>query len=133
MVTSILLKLLTLKWDISRTIWLIVVGDGSFFFSFFTLFHMSVTFFRPELRFPLSLLLLDLCLTELDCLIEYDLKPGQTIQTFTQQQTTFVYHLLHVVACCFLGQWSNGSNIVQLYIFFLWIFRLKCNCSPRNH
>ena len=52
MATSILLKFLTLKWNISRTIWCIEVGDGSLCFSFFTLFHLSVTFFDP--CFPLS-------------------------------------------------------------------------------
>ena len=48
---SILLKFLTLKWDISRTIWRIEVSDGSFFFSFLTLFHLSVIFFQPEFPF----------------------------------------------------------------------------------
>ena len=51
MAMSILPKFLTLKWNISRTIWRIEVGDGSFFFSFFTLFHLSLTFFRPEVPF----------------------------------------------------------------------------------
>ena len=50
MATSILLKFLTLKWNISRTIGRIEVGDGSFF-AFFTLFHLSLTFFRPEVPF----------------------------------------------------------------------------------
>ena len=48
---SIFPKFLTLKWNISRTIWCIEVGDGSFFFSFFMLFHLSLTFFRPEVPF----------------------------------------------------------------------------------
>ena len=47
---SILLKFQTLKWNISRTIWHIEVGDGSFF-PFFTVFHLSLTFFRPEVPF----------------------------------------------------------------------------------
>ena len=50
MATSILLKLLTLKWNISRTIWRIEVGDGSFF-ALFVLFHLSLTFCRPEVPF----------------------------------------------------------------------------------
>ena len=62
--------------------------------------------------------------------------PVKRSKLFTQQHTTFVYHLLHVVACCCLGQWSNASNIlrniVQLYNL-LWIVRLKYICSPRNH
>ena len=62
--------------------------------------------------------------------------PVKRSKLFTQQHTTFVYHLLHVVACCCLGQLSNASNIlrniVQLYNL-LWIVRLKYNCSPRNH
>ena len=62
--------------------------------------------------------------------------PVKRSKLFTQQHTTFVYHLLHVVACCCLGQWSNASNIlcnfVQLYNLS-WIVRLKYNCSPRNH
>ena len=41
---SILSKFLTLKWNISRTIWRIEVGDGSFL-AFLTLLHLS---FRPE-------------------------------------------------------------------------------------
>ena len=52
MATFILLKLLTLEWDISRTIWRIEVSDGSFL-AIFTLFHLSLTFFRTE--FPLTL------------------------------------------------------------------------------
>ena len=30
------------------------VMDGSFFFSFFTLFHLSLTFFRPEFPFKIE-------------------------------------------------------------------------------
>ena len=37
MATSILLKFLTLEWDISRAIWRIEVSDGSFFFIFHAL------------------------------------------------------------------------------------------------
>ena len=51
METSILLKLLTLEWDISITIWRTEVSDGSIFFTFFTLFHLSSIFFRPEFPF----------------------------------------------------------------------------------
>ena len=44
-----------MEWNISRTIWPIEVGDGSFFFfAFFTFFHLSLTFFRPEVPFKLS-------------------------------------------------------------------------------
>ena len=51
MAMSILPKFLTLKWNISRTIWRIEVGDDSFF-AFFALFHLSLTFsFRPEVPF----------------------------------------------------------------------------------
>ena len=50
MAMSILFKFLTLKWNISRTVWRIEVGDGSFF-AFFTFFHLSLTFFRPEVPF----------------------------------------------------------------------------------
>ena len=50
MVTSILLKFLTLKWNISRTIWRIEVSDGSFFFIFHAL-SFELNFFRPEVPF----------------------------------------------------------------------------------
>ena len=50
MAMSIFPEFLTLKWNISRTIWRIEVGDGSFF-AFFTSFHLSLTFFRPEVPF----------------------------------------------------------------------------------
>ena len=51
MATSILLKFLTLKWNISRTIWRIEVGDGSFFCIFHALsFELNFVFDR---RFPL--------------------------------------------------------------------------------
>ena len=51
MATSILLKFLTLKWNISRTIWHIEVGDGSFFSIFYALsFELNFFFDR---RFPL--------------------------------------------------------------------------------
>ena len=48
---SILLKFLTLKWNISRTIWRIEVGDGSLFCIFHALsFELNFFFDR---RFPL--------------------------------------------------------------------------------
>ena len=78
MAMSILPKFLTLKWNISRTIWRIDVGDGSFF-AFFTLFHLSSTFFRPEVPFKhLQLVLLgiyhlytDLCVYINMCIYQY--------------------------------------------------------------
>ena len=51
MARSILLKVLTLKWDISRTIWRIEVSDDSFFGIFHAL-SFEVNLFRPE--FPLT-------------------------------------------------------------------------------
>ena len=51
MAMSILLKFLTLKWDISRTIWRIEVGDGSFFCIFHTLSIKRNFVF--DLSFPL--------------------------------------------------------------------------------
>ena len=52
MATSILLKFLTLKWNISRTIWCIEVGDGSYFCIFHALsFKLNIVFDR---RFPLT-------------------------------------------------------------------------------
>ena len=53
MATFILLKFLTLKWNISRTIWRIEVGDGSFSCIFHALsFELNLFFDR---RFPLTL------------------------------------------------------------------------------
>ena len=52
MATSILVKFLTLKWNILRTIWRIEVGDGSFFRIFHVLsFELNFFFDR---RFPLT-------------------------------------------------------------------------------
>ena len=52
MATSMLLKLLTLKWNISRTIWRIEVGDGSLFCICHALsFEFNFYFDR---RFPLK-------------------------------------------------------------------------------
>ena len=52
MATSILLKFLTLKWNISRTIGRIEVGDGSSFCIFHALsFELNFFFDR---RFPLK-------------------------------------------------------------------------------
>ena len=52
MATSILLKFLTLKWNISRTIWRIEVGDGSFLCIFHALScELNSAFDR---RFPLT-------------------------------------------------------------------------------
>ena len=48
---AILLKFLTLKWNISRTIWRIEVGDGSFFCIFHALSFELNFFFRPEVPF----------------------------------------------------------------------------------
>ena len=50
MAMSILPKSLNLKGNISRTIWRTEVGDG-LFFAFFTLFYLSLTFFRPDVPF----------------------------------------------------------------------------------
>ena len=53
MAMSILLKFLTLKWDISRTIWRIEVSDGSFFCIFYTLsFELHFYF---DWSFPISI------------------------------------------------------------------------------
>ena len=52
MVASILLKFLTLGWDISRTIWRIKVNDGSFFCSFHAFsFELNLFF---DWSFPLT-------------------------------------------------------------------------------
>ena len=51
MAMSILPKFLTLKWNISRTIWCIEVGDGSFF-SIFHALSLELDFFFDR-RFPL--------------------------------------------------------------------------------
>ena len=53
MATSILLKFVTLKWNISRTIWCIEVSDSSFvfFFIFRALAFELNLFFRPEFPF----------------------------------------------------------------------------------
>ena len=48
---SILLKFLTLKWDILRTIWRIEVSDGSFFLHFSRSFIWAKLFSRPEFPF----------------------------------------------------------------------------------
>ena len=60
MVMSILPKFLTLKWNLSRTIWRIEVGDGPFFCIFHALsFELNLFFNRREVPFkwPLQLLL----------------------------------------------------------------------------
>ena len=51
MAMSILPKFLTLKWNISRTIWRIEVGDGSFLFFIFHALSFELNFFRPEVPF----------------------------------------------------------------------------------
>ena len=48
---SILPKFLTLKWNISRTIWRIEVGDSSFFCIVHALSFELNFFFRPEVPF----------------------------------------------------------------------------------
>ena len=53
MAISILPKFLTLKWNISRTIWRIEVGDGSFFCIFYAL--SFALFFRPKVPFKVQL------------------------------------------------------------------------------
>ena len=55
MATSILLKFLTLKWDISRTISRIEVSDDSFFFFIFHALSFELNFFRPEFLFKMLL------------------------------------------------------------------------------
>ena len=52
MATSILLKFLALKWNISRTIGRIEVGDGSFFCIFHAL-SFEFNFFSTEVPFKL--------------------------------------------------------------------------------
>ena len=53
MAMSILPKYLNLKWNISRTIWRIEVGDGSFFRIFHAL-SFEPNFFRPEVPFQID-------------------------------------------------------------------------------
>ena len=54
MAMSILLKILTLKWNISRTIWCIEVSDGLFFRIFYALsFEPNFVF---DQMFPLNIL-----------------------------------------------------------------------------
>ena len=53
MATSILLKLLTLKWNISRTIWRIEVSDDTYFFGIFNAFSFELKFFFDQ-SFPLK-------------------------------------------------------------------------------
>ena len=57
MATSMLLKFLTLKWDISRTIWRIEVSDGSFFCIFHALSNSFELNFFFDRSFPLTLLM----------------------------------------------------------------------------
>ena len=72
--------------------------------------------------------------------IDNYVKPRSNDPNFLANNTQHLFiiccMLLHVVACCSLGQWSKASNtlpnIVQL-VNFLWIVKLKYNCSPRNH
>ena len=45
------------KMEYLENIWRIKVSDGSFFFSFFTLLHLSQTVFRPEVPLNLPFLL----------------------------------------------------------------------------
>ena len=53
MAISILPKFLTLKWNISRTVWRIEVGNGSFFYIFHVLsFELN---FCLDRRWPLKL------------------------------------------------------------------------------
>ena len=52
---SILLKFLTLKWNISKTNWHIEVGDGSFFCIFHTLsFELNFFLTRGSLEHQLQ-------------------------------------------------------------------------------
>ena len=55
MATSILLKFLTLKWDISRIIWRIEVSDSSLFCIFHALSFELNFCFRPEVPFNQNL------------------------------------------------------------------------------
>ena len=66
MAISILLKFLILKWNVSRTIWRIEVGDGSLFCIFHALsFELNIFFDR---RFPLNIPFL---ITPLGCMATY--------------------------------------------------------------
>ena len=42
------------EMDISRTSWRIEISGGSFLLSFFTLFHLNLTFYLPEFPFNRS-------------------------------------------------------------------------------
>ena len=77
MATSILLKFLTLKWNIARTIRRIEVGDGSFF-SIFHALSFTLNFFQPEVPFKTDSSV-DLCKVLLKTYLTSDLlKPVQT-------------------------------------------------------
>ena len=69
MAMSILLKSLTLKWNISKTIWRIEVGDGSFFCIFHALsFELNFVFVR---RFPI----ISFCLSSVPLVIFHQHQP----------------------------------------------------------
>ena len=80
MAISILPKFLTLKWNISRTIWRIEVGNGSSF-CIFHAFSYELNFFRPEVPFNsadvtlLVLHTLSLCTADVTLLLLHTLSP----------------------------------------------------------
>ena len=89
--TSILLKLLTLKLAISRTIWRIEVSDSSFFFRSFDAFSFEVNFFQPEFPFKLNRVSYGtVTVTKL-------LKVGITL---CMKSPSFLNHLLFFLCAC---------------------------------
>ena len=85
----LLLNFLTLKWHILRTIWCIDVSNSSFF-AFFTLFHLRLTFFRPEVPLSASKLKIQ-GLPDLHTIIDLYLI-GSFLSNITVVR--FVYHVI---------------------------------------
>ena len=105
MAISILPKFLTMKWNISRIIWRIEVGDRSFFFSIFTLFHLSLTFFRPEFPFKASYV-------KLICIELSQLYPILSNLLFLTEKTVkFCFDVCHLLPVCFLIIQADTSKV----------------------
>ena len=116
MATSVLLKLLTLEWDILRIIWGIEVSDGSyfFFFHFSCSFILSLTFFLPEFPFNASHFRVSI----------KDFRLVRQLKTKTKQKAAklklftltrkWLCHRLHPMSKITSGSWlDQHSNIIE--------------------
>ena len=113
MAMSIFPKFLTLKWNISRTIWLIAVGDGWFFFCIFHALSFELNSFFDR-RFPLTLSYLGGADSAPLMFFFHHPETAQAMKLkLPDFKDTYVRHILQVIPGCCILRCYHGNKITK--------------------